>query len=201
MRRSALFAAAWLATAQALAQNLGTKADVVAKASSGPIVRPMDLIQMVAALAVVAWLLKWLLPKLAGKLSARPKASTGSTITVEESLALGTGQIQVVTVRGRTLLLAVATSGTTFLTDLTTENATQQTPVQDDAPAFFEMLDTAAGRAETAASLPEAAPEDTGGMSMNDAIALISAAKKRLETPAPAGNEALDRLNRLTGGR
>ena len=182
----------------ALAQDLGTKADVVAKTGSSPIVRPMDLVQMLVALAVVAWLLKWALPKVAGKLTSRaPRAAQGS-IAVEESLALGTGQIQVVTVRGRTLLLSVSPTGTTFLTDLTA-NPPSLAPKQDEK-AFFELLDGATGSHDAAVSFERTEQSGESGMSMDDALSLIASAKRRLESSTPSV-DPLDRLNRLTGER
>ncbi|MBS1715060.1 MAG: flagellar biosynthetic protein FliO [Armatimonadetes bacterium] len=200
--RAVISAVTVVATGVAVsAQSLGTKADVVAKTASGPIVRPMDLLQIVVALAVVGWLLKWALPKVAGRLASKPKTSPGSTISVDETLSLGNGHLQVVTVRGRALLLAVSATGTTFLTDLTPATAPGTTAAPEETPAFFEMLDAADGTSEPTALNATTPSDDPGSMSMDDAIALISAARKRLDTPEATGTGALDRLNRLTGGR
>ena len=175
-------------------QQLGTKKDIVTetKSASGPIVQPMDLIQMVVALAIVAGLVKWVLPKVIGRLGRRISTPVGSTISLEESATFGGGQLQIVSVRGRTLLLCVATSGVTCLADLSEPPSTRQ----PEEPVFFDILDQADPTKAIVTTAPEE-DEATEGMSMDDAMALIAAAQSRIE--APVTESPLDRLNRLTG--
>lgn len=176
----------------ALTQSLGTKKDPVSTAttSSSPIVQPLDLIQMVVALAIVAALIKWVLPRVIGRLGRRISTPVGSTIKLEESASFGGGQLQIVTVRERTLLLCVATSGVSCLADLT--KADQASRVEH--PVFMDILDNAD---PTNAVVTTMEPEEDA-MSMDDALALIAAAKNRIE-PTTAPDSPLDRLNRLTG--
>ena len=176
-------------------QALGTKKDISTSASvttstTGPIVQPMDLAQMLVALLIVGVLLKWLLPKAIARLGRKISTPIGSTITLEESASFGGGQLQIVTVRGKTLLLCVATTGVTCLADLS-ETEEQK---QAKQPAFFDILDSA----DPANAVVTTSDEDE--MSMDDAIALIKSTQTRLETVA-TNETPLDRLNRLTGSK
>lgn len=173
-----------LVAVPSFSQSLGTKKDVVSSvASQGPSVQPGDLVQMILALVIVAGLVKWVLPKLVGKLSRRVSTPLGSTIKVEEAATCGSSQLQVVTVRGRTLLLGLTSTGVNCLADLTV--AAPQT----DKPAFFDFLD----QADPAKAVVTDAPEQE--LSVEDAVNLIAATQSRIQ-----GNETpLDRLNRLTG--
>jgi flagellar biogenesis protein FliO len=121
-----------------LAQGLGAKPDLVVPTTNASGVGLVDLLQMVVALAIVFALLKWALPKVVAKMNKRLSAKDGSSITVEESASFGGGSLQIVTARGRTLLLCVAQSGVTCLADLT-----GPAPKHDDQPAFFELVDRA----------------------------------------------------------
>lgn len=170
-----------------LSQPLGTKKDVVATATNtSPIVQPGDLFQMVIALVIVGALVKWVLPKMVTKLSRRVSTPLGSSIRVEETATIGANQLQVVTVRGRTLLLGLTTTGVNCLADLTEPT---KAPEQ---PAFFEVLDAAD---PSKAVVTEAAEPANDEMSMQDAMELIAAAQSRIQE----GDSPLDRLNRLTG--
>jgi flagellar biogenesis protein FliO len=177
----------------AFGQSLGTKRDIATGtgSGSGPIVQPMDLVQMLVAVALVGALVKWVLPKAVAKLGRRISTPVGSTIELEESASFGGGQLQIVSVRGRTLLLCVASTGVTCLADLTEATAAAGSL----EPAFFDVLDSSdPARAVVSADAPES---DEEGMSMDEAVALISTARSRtFEQPA---SDPLDRLNRLTG--
>jgi flagellar biogenesis protein FliO len=141
--RSIASAFALLAASLALSQQsgIGTKPDLVVRPTqiSGG-VGTWDLVQMVVALAIVFALLKWALPKLVTRMNKRLSAKDGSSITVEESASFGGGSLQIVTARGRTLLLCVSQSCVTLLADLTSDK-----PVQEE-PAFFEMVDKASAK-------------------------------------------------------
>lgn len=183
------------APALGFAQSLGTKADIQTKSTvpDQPLVQPMDMIQMVAALLIVGGLLKWALPKAMAKFGKRLTTPIGSTIRIEESASFGGGQLQIVSVRDRTLLLCVTAQGVSCLTDLT-----QAVPDNSPVPeAFIDILD----RANPVAPLVIAADEEVAlenGMSMEDALSLIAQARTRLIPDSQEPNP-LDRLNRLTG--
>jgi len=120
-------------------EALGTKADIVARAPQGSsVVNGWDLVQMVVALAVVFALLKWALPKVVARMNKRLVTKDGSSISIEESASFGGGNLQIVSARGRTLLLCVSQSGVTCLADLTSSDKPK------DHPAFFELVDKAA---------------------------------------------------------
>ena len=176
------------------AQSLGTKKDLSTGNASpaGPIVQPMDMVQMVLALCIVAAIIKWVLPKAIARMGKRITTPLGSTINLEESAAFGGGQLQIVTVRGKTLLLCVATSGVTCLADLTEPTAAPNV----EPPAFFDVLDSA--DPTKAVVTADTGGTEEGEMSMEDAISLISATQSRI-LGHPENEGPLDRLNRLTG--
>ncbi len=132
---SALFVTALAFSQQT---SIGTKPDLVVRSTqiSGG-VGAWDLVQMVVALGIVFALLKWALPKVVSRMNKKLSTKDGSSITVEESASFGGGNLQIVTARGRTLLLCVSQSGVTFLADLTVDK-----PVKEE-PAFFELVDKA----------------------------------------------------------
>lgn len=143
MNRLATTVAVSALTAFAFAEEtlLGTKADLVPPSTPNPnptpVVSGMDMVQLAVALGLVFVLLKVALPKLVAKFGKRLSTPLNSSIEIEESAHFGGGNLQVVKVRGKTLLLAVAPTGVTCLADLT-----DATP-QNQEPAFFELLDQA----------------------------------------------------------
>ena len=163
-----------------------TKPDMVAKAPASP-VPVLDLLQMLVALGIVFALVKWGLPKIVSKMGARLSTPVGSAIAIEESAAFGGGQLSVVNVRGRTLLLAVSPQGVTCLADLTTA-----APARPEQPAFFEVLDNA----DPSMAVVHEPEPDSAAMSMDEAMSLISTAKDRLASQAAAR----ERLDRIIGG-
>jgi flagellar biogenesis protein FliO len=119
-------------------ESLGTKADIVTSAPRGSsVVNGWDLVQMVVALAVVFALLKWALPKVVARMNKRLVTKAGSSISIEESASFGGGNLQIVSARGRTLLLCVSQNGVTCLADLTEQKG------HKEEPAFFELVDQA----------------------------------------------------------
>jgi flagellar biogenesis protein FliO len=125
--------------ANAQEPGLGTKPDLVVRTpESSSIIGAWDLVQMVVALAIVFALLKWALPKIVSRMNKKLVAKDGSSITVEESASFGGGNLQIVTARGRTLLLSVSQSGVTCLADLTAPKSETK-----EEPAFFEYVDRA----------------------------------------------------------
>lgn len=193
--------------------TLGTKPDLQTTGgkTSGPAAGGFDLIQMLLALGIVAFLLKVGLPKLVGKFGKRLTPKLNSSIEIEESAAFGAGNLNVVTVRGRTLLLAVTQSGVSCLADLT-EPPTQTK--KEEPAAFFELLDRAQDEPVTdspvfaVAEIPE--PDVTSSdaeMTIDQAKELLLAARSRIGAPTAAESpqtttrlqDQLDRLTRLTG--
>ena len=173
-------ASALLAASLALAQGaaLGTKPDIALKTPQqpGPIIGGWDLAQMLVALGIVFVLLKWALPKVAARMNRKLVAGSDGSIRVEESASFGGGNLQIVTARGKTLLICVSQSGVSCLANLTEDGGSS------DEKAFFEIVDEAEGRAVV--DMPEPGP------------------KPALDRPDMSGDEAraaLDRLSRLTG--
>mgnify|MGYP007037766378 CR=1 FL=1 len=140
----------------ALAQSaFGTKADNVASSpvtSSGP----MALIQMLVALAIVFAAIKFLLPKLATKLSKKLVTNLHSAITIEESANFAGGTLYIVKAKTKTLLLSVGTSGVNCIADL---SDTQ--PAKPEVATFGDILNTHAAVAPNSpAMFSEAVIED-----------------------------------------
>lgn len=121
------------------AQYMGTKADSATTSVQGaPGIGVMPLFQMLIALGIVLVLLKFGLPKIAGKLNKKLVTNINGGIKIEESANFAGGSLYVVSARSKTLLLSVAQSGVTCLADLT-DNTTKPT----EAPVFMEILDVA----------------------------------------------------------
>ena len=131
----ALFVLVTMSSAQS--NVLGTKADIVKHVPTSSAVGVWDVVQMIVALAIVFALLKWALPKVVAKMNRRMGGSSSETIKLEESAMLGGCQLQIVTVRGRTLLLGASQAGVNYLADLSERTA------ERDEPAFFELVDQA----------------------------------------------------------
>jgi flagellar biogenesis protein FliO len=75
------------------------------------------LVQMLIALGIVGFLLKWLLPKLAGKWLDPAKTKPGKSIVVLESTPLGATQLHLLEVQGQKLLIAATSTTTSLLKD------------------------------------------------------------------------------------
>ncbi len=154
----------------------GMKADpigsgVSASGSSG--VGFMALVQMLVALAIVLVVVKYALPKFASTFNRRLATGTGSSIKIEESAAFAGGNLYVVSVRGKELLLSASASGVVCLADLA------QGPGKPEVPGFSDLLEAAQAAPPTRAAVRVDPPEDT---SSGDRIA-----------------DALKRLERLAG--
>ncbi len=173
----------------AQATNLGTKKDIrldpPSKSSSA--IGAGDVFQMVIALAVVLFLLKFAVPKLVGKFGKRTVSGNQSGIQIEESAAFGTGHLNVVSVRGRSFLLAVTPTAVSFLADVTG-------PVSDTTapnPAFFELLDSATA-AEATVDRAEPTEEVDGRRSRLEQLLSVQ------EEPSES-EDVRSRIDRLTG--
>jgi flagellar biogenesis protein FliO len=96
----------------------GTKADPTPASSQAPGLGFMPFLQMMLALGIVLVLVKFLMPKLLGGLNKKIVAKSGGGIEIEESATIGGGQLYVVNVRDKSLLLCASQSGVTCLTEL-----------------------------------------------------------------------------------
>lgn len=129
-------------TVEAVEPLLGTKQDAISRPLSGVSASSgfFPLLQMLMAIAVVAFLLKVVVPKLVGKFNKRLSPVDGGGIAVREAATLATGTLYVVEVRGKALLISVSAQGVACLADLT--------PAAQPAsePAFFDLLDQETAR-------------------------------------------------------
>lgn len=152
LRRALGLTGALLAqAADAQGTLLGTKRDLgtgtagqVPTASNGTMV----FIQTVVALVIVFAAIKYLLPRLAGRVNRKLATKVGSAIEVEESAAFAGGALYLVNVRGKSLLLSVTGQNVTFLSEV---------PTLEPAPVTFgEMLREAPGTLDEESSEEEA---------------------------------------------
>lgn len=186
---SALPAALW---AQGLATgadaNLGTKPDIVTQVRGGaPSMSLMPLLQMALAAGVILLLLKFLLPKMLMKFNKGLKGHLNGGIRIEEAASFAGGTLNVVTARGKTLLLCVGGQGVTFLADLTEARA------EPDPPTFSEMLET---KSATMSREPDTAPRE--GFATISATAMegddSSERNERLPSAAATGDLRQDEI-------
>lgn len=198
-----------LALAAASRAQLAGKPDVagVTFSPSAPLVDGGALLQLCLALGFVYVLVRYVAPRLMSKLGNRLATGIGSTIKTLETASCGTSTLQVVEVRGRTLLVAINPTGVNLISDLT--GTIEPTP-EDDQPAFFELLDARKqGPLETLAAkavveeLPvEEAPK---AEDFEESLRLLTEAKRKMEARQTDGVAVVDmdarkeRLRRLTG--
>ncbi len=203
MRSIAAFAtllAAGAAMAVESVGDLGAKPDIVLRTGSAPAsaVNGLAVAQMLVALIVVVGLLKWGLPKLIGRMNGRIATSVGSSIKIEDSASFAAGNLYVVSVRGKSLLIAAGSHGVAFLADVTESEGKSQ-----EEPAFFELLDQAAKTEEVK---PGAVDRTVAAVDAVPHLDLETETRRRLSQKASrnemapeAVQAALDRLSRLTG--
>lgn len=134
MKRAPLLLLALAQTAFAQDGILGTKAGTPVTAATGG--GGGSLIQTLLAVAVVAILLKWALPKLAKRLGAPLNAPLGAGLKIEESANFPGGHLHIVRARGKTLLLGTTSGSVALLADLTE-------PKTEDLPLFRDMVEGA----------------------------------------------------------
>lgn len=126
--------------AQESQNALGTKGNLISSeptsaAAAGPNLGFAQFLPMLVALAIIFVLLKFVAPKMIGKFNKRLSTPLNSPIFLEESASFATGNLQVVTVRGKSLLLAITSQGVTCLSEVPSKAP------EDPTPAFFELLD------------------------------------------------------------
>lgn len=86
------------------------------------------MIQMLIALGIVIFLLKWLLPKIADKWFSQNKSSRSGLIKIVESSPLGNAVLHLIDVDGNKLLVATHSQGVTLMTSIS-----HPSPLQDDS--------------------------------------------------------------------
>ncbi len=101
----------------------------------------MPLIQMAIALAIVLALLKFVLPKMVGKMNKKLVTSTASALNIEESATFAGGTLYIVRARSKTLLLSVSTQGVNCLADIT-----EPTIAIEEKTEFEEIIDNEPGQ-------------------------------------------------------
>jgi len=131
-----------------------TKPDLVSGVAAGSGIDFGNFIQMMLALAVVGALIRYGLPKLAPLFSKKLSTPLGSSLRIEESASFGAGQICVVQVRGRTLLVGATASSIEMLVDLTEDDRREASE-----PAFFELLDEQQRSPKAVVSMPAEEPD------------------------------------------
>jgi flagellar biogenesis protein FliO len=116
--------------------NFGTKQDPIPSApvAGAPNMGYMPMLQMLLALGIVLVLIKFVLPKFMGKLSKKFVAKSGGGILIEDTASFAGGQLYVVSVRGKSLLLSASQSGVSCLADLT------EARPRAEQPLFMDML-------------------------------------------------------------
>lgn len=115
--------------AQSVAHGaLGTKGGGSYQAVSSPQIGFLPILQLIVALGIVTFLLKWALPKVAERLNKGFTAKHGQIIKIEETTPFPGGHLLIVTARGRTLL--VGTSGTQMRTLADLTDVPQELPTE-----------------------------------------------------------------------
>lgn len=127
-----------LSSSLALADDglLGTKGDGTS-ALQGPASSGGNLLQMIIAVLVVFGLMKYFLPKMVAKFGGKLNPGIGSAIKIEESASFQGGNLYLVSVKDRSILIGVAGTSITTLADLGSNNK------PDPGPTFMEYLDVA----------------------------------------------------------
>jgi flagellar biogenesis protein FliO len=92
------------------------------------------LIQLLVALGIVAFLLKYLLPKVAGKLTGKFQSKATGGIKLEETVQIPGGALHIVTARGRTFLVGSTPQAIQHLAELT------EVPSQPEVDPFEATL-------------------------------------------------------------
>lgn len=158
---------------------LGTKSDstpaLQASQSSGG-----GWIQMIIALVLVLGIMRFLLPKLISskvmtKIGGKLTSGVGSEIKIEETASFPGGNLHLVTVKGRSLLLGTTPTSITTLADLGMKQ------VNNPGDAFMDILDRAVVQ-------PTFEPEATTTEMIEEEIT---------NPPTESASDALARLSRL----
>jgi len=187
------------AFAQELSKDLGAKKDIVVQHTTQPTGASMNIWQfapMMVALGIIFFLLKFALPKMMGKFNKSLSTPFDSPILLQESASFATGSLQVVTVRGKSLLLAITPQGVTCLSELDSK-------IEDNsAPAFFEILDQESEQPKEQKLVTHAVIEEEEVEPVKSTLKAHPAAKAYKYQPAkksdsPSREELIARLEQL----
>ena len=129
-------------TVGAIAQEqgiLGTKASPISSSAGSGGFGVMPLVQMGIALAVVLGLLKFVLPKLVGKMNKKIVTTANGGIHIEESANFAGGSLYIVRARSKSLLICASGQGVTCLAELT------ETPEPPQKTDFESIIDNEPG--------------------------------------------------------
>lgn len=153
---TATFTASLAGIASAGDGLFGTKSSPIGSTSAGTgsAIGIMPIAQMLVALLIVLALLKWLMPNLIKKVGTRSSVS-GKGIRIQETAAIGAGNLYVVEVRGKSFLVGATPNSVSYLADLT--DSRPQEPL-----TFQEMVDAAPARPSFAESSISDALEQLG---------------------------------------
>lgn len=185
----AVFAGATLASAadETVKGAFGTKSaggagTTAAMSSGGPSI--FSIIQMIIAVAIVVGLMKFVLPKIVSKMGGKLTTTLSGGIRIEESATFPGGNLYVVTVSDRKLLLGATAQSISTLADLG--------PVvkPNPGPAFLDYLD----HADTSKVTPATEVIPTRAVVAVDATPEVTEEEKESDP-----REALERLARLMG--
>ncbi len=188
----------WSFAQEAATTLAGTKPDIVVNqpAQPQPVVNGFQFVQMIVAVAIVLGLLKFVLPRVVGKVGKGLHTGLNSSIRVEESATFAAGQLHIVSARGKAILIAVTPQGVTTLADLT---EVPTSPQQTEEPAFFELMDQAKSEPEevlrdrAVVEIFEGEDEEAAGETV-DLTSLLQAAREKMASdeaaPKPASGSA-----------
>jgi flagellar biogenesis protein FliO len=162
-------------------KSSGGAGTTAAMSNGGPSI--FSILQMIIAVAIVVGLMKYVLPKVVSKMGGKLTTTLNGGIRIEESATFPGGNLYVVTVSDRKLLLGATAQSISTLADLG--------PVvkPNPGPAFLDYLDTADISKVTPAA--EAVP--------TRAVVAVEAPLPVEEEKESDPREALERLARLMG--
>lgn len=165
---------AWAAPDGPLA---GTKSSPI-PAPAGAAMPTLPLLQTLVALAIVAALIKWVLPRCASWLTRRTTGATGTGIRVEATATVGTATLHVVHAGGRRVLIGVTGQSVSSLAEWEDDSASTA------GPAFLDILDAAVENPPSRAVIepPQTRTKPTARLKTQEEV-----------------EDALQRLRRLAG--
>ena len=99
--------------------------------------------QMILALVIVVLLVKFLVPKLLGKMFKKSSADLGPDFETIQTTTVGGQQMHLVKVRNRTLLLGTSQHGLNLIADLTEEQTVYNLPTSEksETPETVDNFD------------------------------------------------------------
>ena len=123
-----------------IAQLQGLRDDPVPPFNGGGGIGFAQVFQMLLALVVVLFIVKWVAAKYLTKFAKTGAAKSSGELKIEQAATVSGGQILLMTVRGRTLLVGVGASGFATLADLTEEDTSDDSPTPKSEADFDKVL-------------------------------------------------------------